>query len=63
MHLERLTDYSFWIAEYEDNQSFGFQTDFWQFTGQGHVDGIDMVVDMNLMYSPEEEYEQTQKDS
>ncbi|MBQ1410959.1 MAG: glycoside hydrolase family 25 protein [Oscillospiraceae bacterium] len=63
MHLEQLTDYSFWIAEYEDNQSFGFQTDFWQFTGQGHVDGIDMVVDMNLMYAPEEEYEQTQKDS
>lgn len=53
MHLEDLTDYSFWIAEYKSWQSFGFQTDFWQFTGQGHVDGIDVAVDMNLMYAPE----------
>lgn len=60
MHLENLTDYSFWIAEYHDNQSFGFQTDFWQFTGQGHVDGIDVIVDMNLMYAPEVEHEENQ---
>ena len=58
MHLERLTDYSFWIAEYKDQQSFSFQTDFWQFTGQGHVDGIDVIVDMNLMYAPEVEREE-----
>ena len=58
MHLENLTDYSLWIAEYEDSQSFSFQTDFWQFTGQGHVDGIDVIVDMNLMYAPEVEREQ-----
>ncbi len=58
MHLEQLTDYSFWIAEYKDQQSFSFQTDFWQFTGQGHVDGIDVIVDMNLMYAPEVEREQ-----
>ena len=57
MHLENLTDYAFWIAEYQDNQSFAFQADYWQFTGQGHVDGIDMVVDMNLMYASEEENE------
>lgn len=58
MHLENLSDYSFWIAEYKDQQNFGFQTDFWQFTGQGHVDGIDVIVDMNLMYAPEVEREQ-----
>lgn len=57
MHLENLTDYAFWIAEYKDSQSFAFQTDFWQFTGQGHVDGIDVIVDMNLMYAPENENE------
>ncbi|MBO4419705.1 MAG: lysozyme [Oscillospiraceae bacterium] len=58
MHLENLTDYAFWIAEYKDSQSFSFQTDFWQFTGQGHVDGIDVIVDMNLMYAPEVDREQ-----
>ena len=57
MHLENLTEYSFWIAEYQDSQSFGYRTDFWQFTGQGHVDGIDVIVDMDLMYAPEVEDE------
>ena len=57
MHLENLTDYAFWIAEYKDSQSFGYQADFWQFTGQGDVDGIDVIVDMNLMYAPEVERE------
>ena len=60
MHLEHLTDYAFWIAEYKDTQSFGFKTDFWQFTGQGLVDGIDVIVDMNLMYAPEENHEENQ---
>lgn len=57
MHLENLTDYSFWIAEYKDTQSFGYQTAFWQFTGSGHVDGIDVIVDMDLMYAAEVEHE------
>ena len=57
MHLENLTDYSFWIAEYKDSQSFGYQADFWQFTGSGHVDGIDVIVDMDLMYAPEVDHE------
>lgn len=57
MHLENLTDYAFWIAEYQDSQSFGYQAEFWQFTGQGHVDGIDVIVDMNLMYAAEAEHE------
>ena len=54
MGLERLTAYSFWIAEYQDHQSFAYQTDFWQFTGSGQVDGINTIVDMNLMYPLEE---------
>lgn len=54
MHLENLTDYAFWNAEYQDYQSFSFQTEFWQFTGSGHVDGIDLIVDLDLMYAPEE---------
>ena len=57
MQLQNLTEYSFWIAEYDDSQSFGYQTSFWQFTGSGHVDGIDVIVDMDLMYAPEVEHE------
>ena len=57
MRLERLTAYSFWIAEYSSYQSFGYQTAFWQFTGSGHVEGIETVVDLDLMYAPEVENE------
>ena len=61
MHLEKLTAYSFWIAEYQDWQSFGYQADFWQFTGSGRVDGIKTIVDLDLMYEPEEKNEQNQE--
>ncbi|MBQ6160450.1 MAG: lysozyme [Oscillospiraceae bacterium] len=57
MHLENLTDYPFWLAEYQDAQSFGYRVSFWQFTGQGRVEGIDTIVDMDLMYAPEEQHE------
>ena len=54
MRLQNLTDYCFWNAEYESWQSFGYETQIWQYTGRGEVDGIDIIVDMNLMYAPEE---------
>lgn len=57
MHLEDLTPYSFWIAEYQSSQSFGYQTEFWQFTGKGEVDGVGVIVDMDLMYPPEDKDE------
>lgn len=57
MHLENLLDHAFWIAEYADCQSFSFRTELWQFTGSGHVDGIDTIVDMDLLYQSEEENE------
>ena len=60
MHLENLTAWSFWIAEYNSRQSFAYRTDFWQFTGSGHVDGIKTVVDLDLMYAPEVENEKAQ---
>lgn len=50
MQLETLTDYSFWLAEYRGWQSFGYDVAFWQYTGQGRVDGIETTVDRNLMY-------------
>ena len=55
MHLEALTDYMFWLAEYRSYQSFDSAVAIWQYTGQGHVDGIDIQVDRDLMYGPEEE--------
>lgn len=57
MGLQNLTDYSFWLAEYDDSQSFSYQTQLWQFTGSGHVDGIDTIVDLDLMYAEDTEDE------
>ena len=57
MGLQNLTDYSFWLAEYDDSQSFSYQTQLWQFTGSGHVDGIDTIVDLDLMYAEDTENE------
>lgn len=55
MHLESMTEYPFWLAEYSSYQSFGFQVAFWQYTGQGTVDGIQTQVDLDLYYQPENE--------
>ena len=50
MQLETLTDYSFWLAEYNRWQSFPYDMAFWQYSGQGRVDGIKTTVDRNIMY-------------
>lgn len=50
MQLDRLTDYAFWLAEYRGWQSFPYEVAFWQYTGDGRVDGITTTVDRNLMY-------------
>ena len=50
LNLERLQNCAFWLAEYSSYQSFGYAVHFWQYTGQGHVAGIDVQVDRNLMY-------------
>ena len=59
MQLETLTDYVFWLAEYRGWQSFGYEVAFWQYTGQGYVDGIGTNVDRNLMYPAGEEPNET----
>jgi len=46
--LDKLTDYSFWLAEYNDNPSFYYHFDLWQYTHRGSVPGIEGSVDLNL---------------
>lgn len=50
MHLESLADYTYWLAEYRNYQSFGYAVGIWQYTGSGRVDGIELPVDRDLMY-------------
>ena len=50
MRLETLSDYSFWLAEYRSAPTFFYDVQFWQYTGEGHVDGIQTTVDLNLYF-------------
>lgn len=46
--LDALTDYTFWLAEYDRNPSFYYDFDLWQYTHRGSVPGIKGNVDLNL---------------
>ncbi|MBE6824632.1 MAG: lysozyme [Ruminococcaceae bacterium] len=46
--LERLKDYEFWIADYENHPSMYYNFTMWQYNIEGEVDGISGPVDMNI---------------
>ena len=53
--LRRLADYSLWVADYNSYPDFYYRFDMWQYTASGQLDGIDIQVDMNLMFVPKDE--------
>lgn len=58
MDLELVTDYGFWLAEYDDLPTYPHHYDIWQYTDRGRVDGIEGRVDLNICFTdltPEEE--------
>lgn len=58
MDLELVTDYGFWLAEYDDLPSYPHHYDIWQYTDCGYIDGIEGRVDLNICFTgltPEEE--------
>lgn len=46
--LLRLKDYSFWLAMYTGVMDYPNRVDYWQYTDQGSLPGIDTTVDINL---------------
>lgn len=50
--LSRLADYALWVADYHAWPDFYYRFDMWQYTAAGQVDGIDIQVDVNLMFVP-----------
>ncbi len=52
--LSRLADYALWVADYNSYPDFYYRFDMWQYTANGQVDGIDIQVDMNLLFIPAE---------
>ena len=50
MYLEELTDYGFWLAQYDTVLNYPYKIDMWQYTETGSVPGIDGNVDINLYF-------------
>lgn len=50
LDLSRLTDYDFWLAEYNDEPTFYYDFTMWQYTSTGSVPGIEGDVDLNISF-------------
>ncbi len=46
----QLENYSIWVAQYAEENTYKGTYDIWQYTSVGTVDGIDGYVDMNILY-------------
>lgn len=54
LRLYDLQDYDFWLAEFDDAVSFRYEPQYWQYTYQGKVDGIQTNVDLDLRFGGNE---------
>lgn len=50
VHLRELTDYGFWLAQYDTVLNYPYKIDMWQYTETGSVPGIPGNVDINLHF-------------
>ena len=55
IYLEELTDYKFWLAQYNTVLNYPYKIDMWQYTETGTVPGISGSVDINLYFPWEED--------
>ena len=51
--LSALTQYPFWLAQYEERPSFQYHFHMWQYSESGQVEGIQGNVDLNLLFIPQ----------
>ena len=50
LNLKSLQRYSFWLAEYNPTPTFAYAFEFWQYSAEGTVAGIDAPVDLNVFF-------------
>ena len=51
LDMNQLREYSVWVAHYGVNQpTYKGPYEIWQYTSEGHVTGVNGVVDMNYVY-------------
>ena len=54
-NLEYLTEFPLWLAEYGIRPRYDYDFKIWQFSASGEIDGIDKLVDMNILFLPKGE--------
>lgn len=52
LDLTALTDYDFWLAEYNSQATYYYNYRMWQYCSDGNVPGIPTVCDMNICFAP-----------
>ncbi len=50
LYLSKLTDYDFWLAEYNSSATYYYNYQIWQYSSSGTVPGIKGEVDMNICF-------------
>lgn len=50
LNMERLNDYTIWLAEYRQTPLYDEHYEMWQYTSKGSVAGIEGNVDLNVSY-------------
>ena len=48
--LDKIRDYDFWLAEYNETPQFFYDFKMLQYTNQGKLDGVNGTVDFNLSF-------------
>ncbi len=49
MDLMQLQQYDIWLAKYADELNYPYEIQAWQFSSEGHVDGIGPAVDLDVI--------------
>lgn len=50
LDLPELTDYDFWLAEYNDEATYYYNYQMWQYASDGTVPGVNGDVDVNICF-------------
>ena len=50
LDLPELTDYDFWLAEYNDEATYYYNYQMWQYASDGTVPGVEGHVDVNICF-------------
>ena len=58
LDLEYLEEYPIWYADYEPLPQTPYHFEFWQYTNEGSVDGIEGRTDLNIQLIPKGQTEE-----